>query len=307
MVSCSTECWLSASNFPQGLLNKAPPSSRCLCPAELPSGPTYGAWASIHGEPLIPWLVSLLPQNFLFAHVQACFRCRKADRQKDPTIPREKTLDEKLEDQARRDGVKYFRPADEEKEYEKRQKQKQQQDMAALQAFSGFRHGDTLNADSSGPSEALGAKARFEQRRKQLALGLPPSRDPSSRLDLAPYSTAKDLEALGLERLKEELTALGLKCGGTLPDRAARLFLTKGLTDLSSLPAKLFAKQSKAASGTQQNSASAFVGKRKAEQGPQERTERPRVPGQKRLKTKVRTGPPKARKQPARDNLGPLL
>ena len=44
-----------------------------------------------------------------------------------------------------------------------------------------------------------------------------------------------------ISRLKSALIALGLKCGGTLQERAERLFMTKGkkLTDLS--PA-LFAK-----------------------------------------------------------------
>lgn len=32
-----------------------------------------------------------------------------------------------------------------------------------------------------------------------------------------------------MDRLKSALTALGLKCGGTLEDRAQRLFSTKGL------------------------------------------------------------------------------
>lgn len=49
------------------------------------------------------------------------------------------------------------------------------------------------------------------------------------KLDLAPYSSAKELEALGMDRLKSALMAEGLKCGGTLQQRAARLFSIKGV------------------------------------------------------------------------------
>jgi splicing factor 3A subunit 3 len=36
----------------------------------------------------------------------------------------------------------------------------------------------------------------------------------SAHLDLSPYTSASELQALGLERLKSALMALGLKCGG---------------------------------------------------------------------------------------------
>eukprot|EP00980_Cylindrotheca_fusiformis_P021408 scaffold8259_cov143-Cylindrotheca_fusiformis.AAC.26 len=48
-------------------------------------------------------------------------------------------------------------------------------------------------------------------------------------LDLAVYQSAKELELLGLDRLKSALIALQVKCGGTLAERAARLFSLKGL------------------------------------------------------------------------------
>jgi splicing factor 3A subunit 3 len=41
--------------------------------------------------------------------------------------------------------------------------------------------------------------------------------------------SAADLHHHGLDRLKSALTALGLKCGGTLEQRAERLFSVKGL------------------------------------------------------------------------------
>ncbi|KAL4853946.1 Ubiquitin-60S ribosomal protein L40 [Chlorella vulgaris] len=46
-------------------------------------------------------------------------------------------------------------------------------------------------------------------------------------VDLSQYSSAAELEALGLDRLKAELQRLGLKAGGTLQQRAERLFLLK--------------------------------------------------------------------------------
>jgi hypothetical protein len=51
---------------------------------------------------------------------------------------------------------------------------------------------------------------------------------PPEPVDLAAYPSAAALEALGLDRLKAELTACGLKCGGTLAQRAERLFLLRG-------------------------------------------------------------------------------
>lgn len=49
------------------------------------------------------------------------------------------------------------------------------------------------------------------------------------------------LPCAGAERLKEALQALGLKCGGTLRQRAERLMLTKG-KQLEELDKSLFAK-----------------------------------------------------------------
>uniref|UniRef100_A0ACD5W222 Uncharacterized protein n=1 Tax=Avena sativa TaxID=4498 RepID=A0ACD5W222_AVESA len=60
-------------------------------------------------------------------------------------------------------------------------------------------------------------------------------------VDLTTFSSAAGLEALGMEKLKLELQTRGLKCGGTLQERAARLFLLK-TTPLDKLPKKLLAK-----------------------------------------------------------------
>lgn len=49
-----------------------------------------------------------------------------------------------------------------------------------------------------------------------------------AHLDLSAFSSWEELASLGLDRLKSALVALSLKCGGTLEERAQRLFLTKG-------------------------------------------------------------------------------
>ncbi|XP_018975197.2 replication stress response regulator SDE2-like [Cyprinus carpio] len=63
-------------------------------------------------------------------------------------------------------------------------------------------------------------------------------------LDLLSVSGPEQLEALGLERLKKELMERGMKCGGTLQERAARLFSIKGLSPDQIDPA-LLAKPTK--------------------------------------------------------------
>ena len=62
-----------------------------------------------------------------------------------------------------------------------------------------------------------------------------------AHLDLSAFSTAAELGSLGLDRLKSALVALGLKCGGTLEERAQRLFQTKG-KKLSQLPPHFFSR-----------------------------------------------------------------
>lgn len=61
-------------------------------------------------------------------------------------------------------------------------------------------------------------------------------------LNFDEFNSAAEMEVLGLERLKSELKVCGLKCGGTLQERAARLFLLKS-TPVEKLPKKLLAKK----------------------------------------------------------------
>ena len=60
-----------------------------------------------------------------------------------------------------------------------------------------------------------------------------------AHLDLTPFRQPEELASLGLDRLKSALMALGLKCGGTLEERAQRLWATKG-KDLKDLPQEFF-------------------------------------------------------------------
>lgn len=51
-------------------------------------------------------------------------------------------------------------------------------------------------------------------------------------LDLSAFTSWEELASLGLDRLKSALMALGLKCGGTLEERAQRLFSTKAMKQI---------------------------------------------------------------------------
>lgn len=65
-----------------------------------------------------------------------------------------------------------------------------------------------------------------------------------SPIDLSDYSCPADLEAAGMVRLKHELARHGLKCGGSLSERAARLFLLTA-TPVDKLDRKHFSKATK--------------------------------------------------------------
>ncbi len=63
----------------------------------------------------------------------------------------------------------------------------------------------------------------------------------AAAIDLDAFDSAEALEAVGPDALKAALTALGLKCGGTVAQRAQRLFATKGKSR-DQLDPSLFAK-----------------------------------------------------------------
>lgn len=61
-------------------------------------------------------------------------------------------------------------------------------------------------------------------------------------LNFEEFNSSAELEVIGMEMLKSELQSRGLKCGGTLQEHAARLFLLK-TTPFEKLPKKLLAKK----------------------------------------------------------------
>ena len=64
---------------------------------------------------------------------------------------------------------------------------------------------------------------------------------PEGSLDLDVFESAEELQTLGSDAIKDALTRLGLKAGGTEAERAARLFSTKGKR-LDQLDKKLFVR-----------------------------------------------------------------
>jgi len=74
-----------------------------------------------------------------------------------------------------------------------------------------------------------------------------------AHLDLSAFSSWEELASLGLDRLKSALMALGLKCGGTLKERAQRLFETKG-KNLQDLDPSIFAKSKPGKTGKARDS-----------------------------------------------------
>lgn len=100
-----------------------------------------------------------------------------------------------------------------------------------------------VSSSEEGASAAnLSKSTEPEPAQKESVSGSVKDPDSDEHLNFDGYNSAAELEVLGLERLKLELQARGLKCGGTLQERAARLFLLK-TTPLEMLPKKLFAKK----------------------------------------------------------------
>ena len=70
----------------------------------------------------------------------------------------------------------------------------------------------------------------------------PKESDEWCALDLRTFRTVESLEALGLDRLKRALQAHGMKCGGDVKARAARLFSVRGVP-VDKIDAKLKTKK----------------------------------------------------------------
>ncbi|KAK8795666.1 hypothetical protein WA158_000323 [Blastocystis sp. Blastoise] len=66
----------------------------------------------------------------------------------------------------------------------------------------------------------------------------------NNKRDLSIYKSVEEIEQLGLEECKNILTELGLKCGGTIKQRAERIFSVKDLK-VTDIPLELFAGSKK--------------------------------------------------------------
>lgn len=67
-------------------------------------------------------------------------------------------------------------------------------------------------------------------------------------INLEDYSSVADLEELGLDYLKSALMERGMKCGGTLQERAQRLYSVRGL-EPSEIDPSLLSKGAKGKKG----------------------------------------------------------
>ena len=78
----------------------------------------------------------------------------------------------------------------------------------------------------------------------QTGASQPPQEAKPKPLDMQNFGSAAEVEALGLDVLKQQLQVHGLKCGGSLAERAARLLLLKD-TPVAALDKKHFPKAKK--------------------------------------------------------------
>jgi len=111
---------------------------------------------------------------------------------------------------------------------------------------SGTDKASTANANSScsvNPSESQRGDRGIDSCPDILNNSSPlkSSETETETLDLDSFDSVEDIMGLGLDKLKNHLVSLGVKCGGTLQERAARLFSLKGV-DRSNIPKKLLAK-----------------------------------------------------------------
>mmetsp|Transcript_26592 Transcript_26592/g.44524 ORF Transcript_26592/g.44524 Transcript_26592/m.44524 type:complete len:175 (-) Transcript_26592:744-1268(-) len=131
-------------------------------------------------------------------------------------------VESQLRKQAAAHGLLNFQPFFEDEKVEDCAETALREEVAELQSFAGLR--EPLGSDSFAlPSQA-------------------------SSSFVCPFVESFDspeelLEAAGSEEIKNQLQKLGLKCGGTPAERAARLMQLKGLHDLASIDKNLFAKR----------------------------------------------------------------
>ena len=90
---------------------------------------------------------------------------------------------------------------------------KEKSEVAATSAAATVKKDDSVKPEAKSSEKAEKETATMEE-----------------PIELNDYNSANELENLGADRLKKELYRLGCKCGGSLQERAKRLYSTKGLT-----------------------------------------------------------------------------
>ncbi|XP_021353664.1 protein SDE2 homolog isoform X1 [Mizuhopecten yessoensis] len=88
----------------------------------------------------------------------------------------------------------------------------------------------TNNNDSSGSKNGLLTALQAIPPKQAETVQQEKEPEQDEPLDLDSISSVEELEAFSLEKLKKELMARGMKCGGTLKQRAERLYSVRGLT-----------------------------------------------------------------------------
>ena len=79
----------------------------------------------------------------------------------------------------------------------------------------------TVPSDEKAEEESAGVRTD--------STGKNEKKDLSPPFDLDKCESLDEAKQLGMDRLKDILTSMGCKCGGSLDERAARLFSLKGL------------------------------------------------------------------------------
>lgn len=145
-------------------------------------------------------------------------------------------MDLMLAKQAKRMGLPQFDPQAEQEEILQKWKDAKKLLELEMHAFSGFRAGPLLPGNAKRPAKLL----------PSISASSPPSSSAEEFpvVVLSVYQEAKELESLGMEWLKAELDRTGLKSGGSLRQRAERLWLLKD-GDLTTIPSKHLSKAGK--------------------------------------------------------------
>jgi len=82
---------------------------------------------------------------------------------------------------------------------------------------------DSPKTNKSAEEESEAVKCENDSKNREAEI------DPQTPIDLDLYESTSELCQLGLDRLKFALLIRGMKCGGTLEERATRLFCVKGI------------------------------------------------------------------------------